>query len=67
MNPLTPRRALDVAAPTAAHLAERLRGDLLLVSGRDLHHELTLIVLTALFVYAETIAASSLQRPANPS
>ncbi|VTS00384.1 unnamed protein product [Gemmata massiliana] len=54
MNPLTHARALDVAAPTASYLAERLRGDLLQRSAPELHQELTLIILTALLAFTET-------------
>lgn len=54
MNSPSHNRALDVAAPTAAYLAERLRGDLLHLPSPELHHELTLIILTALLTYDET-------------
>ncbi|MCE9567394.1 MAG: hypothetical protein K8U57_35790 [Planctomycetes bacterium] len=57
--------ALDVAAATACYMAERLRDDLLLYSGTELHNELTIIIQTTLLAYFESAEFKSIEPSKN--
>lgn len=48
-------RASTVAAASACVLAERLRDDLRLVNGTELHNELSVILLTAIKAFLENL------------